>query len=194
MADFYEVSQDLVRAASSQSLDAPEGEAESQRVQSWIENQSVEALKELACRLLLDEEQTVRAETLARIRDDAGGAVWPTAPGSRSFAELLEAATAEQARRLRREEQASQRARKKRLKQIAAQPQKTIARAKRLVNERSTRSYEEAARLLTDLREALGPDHGPRQARQIAQQLIDSHPTSNVLKSVLRRHGLLPKR
>jgi uncharacterized Zn finger protein len=92
-----------------------------------------------------------------------------------------------------RETQTKEKARRARLAKIAADPQKIIAQAADLVKQRSTRSYNEAAQSLADLREPLGPDHGSQQAQAAAEKLRRENPTLKHLVSALRKHGLLVK-
>ena len=96
-------------------------------------------------------------------------------------------------RLMRQEKQAKEKARRARLAKIAADPQKVIAHAADLVKQRSTRSYEEAAQSLADLREALGPEHGPQLADAAANKIRRENPTLKHFVSALRKHGLLVK-
>jgi hypothetical protein len=194
IAKFYEVSRDLVQAAAQASPPAPAAKDHRQHLREWVDRQPAEVLRELATRLLADPSPAARAAILARIRDEAPTTSWPTAEPSRTFGELQAAASGVKGRRVERERLEQQRARETRLKSIAAKPNETIARVKKLVKERSTTRYEEAAQELVDLREALGPKRGPARVQNIAADLAAANPTLNLLKSALRKHGLLPKR
>ena len=59
---------------------------------------------------------------------------------------------------------------------------------------RSTTEYDLAAQELSELREALGPQRGPKRAQAVAEKLVADNPTLNRLKSALRKHGLIAKR
>ena len=96
-------------------------------------------------------------------------------------------------RRLEQQERTRETARRKRLKSIAASPDKVIAKVEKLVKERSVKSYEQAASELADLREGIGPERGPEQARAIAEKLRRQNPHLHRLTAALRRHGLLDK-
>ena len=75
--------------------------------------------------------------------------------------------------------------------QMSGKAAKAIAGIERLAKERSVASYEQAARQLVDLREALGPDLGPEQARAIAEKLRQENPRLRRLVAALRGQGLL---
>jgi hypothetical protein len=194
IASFYELSRDLIQAAAKRSPEAPAATEKSHALQAWVDRQSADELRELALRMLTDPTPAARAETLARIRDEAPTTDWPTAEPSRTFADLQRAAQGVEEHRVEQESRKEQRAREARLKSIAAKPNETIALVKKLVKERSTTSYEQAAQKLADLREALGPKRGPARAQKAAADLVGANPTLNRLKSALRKHGLLPKR
>ena len=112
---------------------------------------------------------------------------------TRTLAQLHEAAEQLGRQRLEAEKQAREAARRKRLKSIAADPDKLIANVVKLVKLRSVGSYEEAAQDLADLREALGPEHGPARARTIAEKLRRENPRLHHLTAALRRKGVLDK-
>jgi hypothetical protein len=120
-----------------------------------------------------------------------GTGTWPLAEPSRTLGQLRELAEAVGDKRLNREKQASDRARRKRLASMAADPAKTITNVERLVKERSSESYDRAAEELADLREALGPERGPVQAGVVAQRLRRENPTLHRLVAALRKRGLL---
>ena len=194
MAEFYELSDGLLEAAAERSPPLPKGGDDSgARTKAWIARQSKDELRGLVERLLTDDVAVVRGEALARIRDEAGATEWPMAEATRTLGQLRAAAEVIHERLKQREKQAKEKARRARLAKIAADPQKVIAHAADLVKQRSTKSYEEAAQSLADLREALGPEHGPRQVEAVAEKLRREHPTLKHFVSALRKHGLLVK-
>jgi len=191
MATFYEVSQDLIAAAAQRSPPAPKAADAGRRLKDWIARQSQDDLRELTERLLLGDAARTRAETLSRVRDEMRSATWPLAEPTRTLAQLQELVGAVRGQRLQREEQARDKARRKRLASIAADPAKTIAAAEKLANMRSVESYEQAAEQLADLREALGPELGPARALAMAEKLRRENPRLHRLIGALRSRGLL---
>lgn len=190
LAEFYELYEDLIRAAADRSPPAPNSEDRQQQLRAWVDARSTDELRDIACRMLAEGSSGVRAETLARIRDESAAIGWPIAEPTRTLGELLEAAEKHENQRLEREELERERARQARLRAIAADPDKTIANVRKLVKLRSTSEYEQAAQELAELREALGP----KRAQVVAETLVRENPTLNRLKSALRKQGLIAKR
>jgi hypothetical protein len=191
MAGFYEVSDDLLAAAAERSPPLAKSTDAGRSLKAWIDKQSKDELRSLVRQLLASEAEATRAETLSRIRDEAGGASWPLADPTRTLAQLRESAEAQRDKRCRREKLAQEAARRKRLGTISANPDKALASIERLVKERSVASYEQAARELVDLGEALGPDQGPVRARAVAEKLRRENPRLKHLAAALKRQGLL---
>ena len=194
IAEFYEVGEDLISAAAERSPTAAEADDSSALLHAWVNRQPKDALRELLRRMLSEDSSSVCAQTLARIREETGTTAWPTAEPTRTFGQLLELVNQRETRRREREELAQARARSARLNAMAAEPNKTVAQVKKLVKQRSTADYQQAAQQLADLREALGPKHGPKRAQAIAERLIRDNPTLYRLKSALRQQGLIPDR
>jgi hypothetical protein len=194
LAEFYELHEDLIRAAADRSPPAPNSEDRQHQLETWVDAQSEDDLRDIVCRMLAEGSSGVHAETLARIRDESATIEWPTEEPTRTLGELLKVAGQYENQRLLREESEQARARELHLQAIAADPNKTIANVKKLVKLGSTAEYELAAQELADLREALGPNRGPKRAQAVAEKLVADNPTLNRLKSALRRHGLIAKR
>ncbi len=195
MASFYEVGEDLLQAAAEVSLPLVEGGlSHDAQVKNWIQQRSKDELEELATQLLTGDVAKVRAETLARVRDESGAIAWPTSKPTRTLRDLHAAAEIIHQHRKQLKAQAKEKARRKHLEKLAADPQQAIAQAATLVKQRSTKNYDEAAKLLADLREALGPDRGPQQAESAAERLRSENPTLKSLVSAMRKQGLLLKK
>lgn len=191
MAEFYELSDDLIAAAAERSPQAPSPTDPGQRIEEWIARQSSDKLRDLVRRMLTEDVARVRAETLSQVRGKAGTTAWPLTGPSRTLAELRAAGETIRDRRVHKEEQKRETARRKRLATMAADPQKVAARVEKLVAQRSLNSYDEAAEELVDLREALGPETGPARVQEIAERLRRKYPKANQLISTLRRHNVL---
>lgn len=191
MAEFYEVSEALIAAAAERSPPLDKTTDAGEAMENWIARQSADTLRTLVRRVLEGDATSARAETLAKIRDEKKTATWPLAEPKRTLAELREAANGVRQRRIERQKKAAEAKRRKRLKSIAADPEKTIAHVQKLVKQRSTDSYRQAAEQLVDLREALGSEAGPARARKVAQHLRRKNPTLKILSGTLRKHGLL---
>ena len=192
MAEFYELDEGLLEAAAETSPALPKRANDDQRIKKWVGQQSAAALKELVPRLLASDAATARTETLAIIRGEAGSVAWPTAEPSRTLGDLREAAEMIEAGYAQTALLAKEQAHRKQMADIAAHPDKLLARVEQLVQEQSTHSYGQAAQELVHLREALGPEQGPAQAQAAAEMLKKKYPTRKTLISALKKHGLLP--
>ncbi len=193
LADFYDVGDDLLEAAAEGSPPLPKAADADAGPRAWLDQRSKAELRELVQRFLVEDAMGVRRETLSLIRDQAGATAWPATEPTRTFQQLHQAAEEMCKSRSQRAAKAKEQARRSSQKKMAANPQAVIDQVEILVCERSTRSYEAAAEILTELREALGPTEGPPRVQAIAESLRQKHPSSNVLISVLRKHGLLVK-
>lgn len=193
MAEFYEISEDLIAAAALRSPPMPATKDAGDTLKQWIAKQSPGDLRELVERFLSGDAGAARAETLARIQQEMGAVAWPMAEPTRTVAQLREATDGLQQRRLEKEERAREAARRKRLKSIAENPDKLIAKVEKLVEQRSLDSYEQAAQELCDLRDATDREDAAELALAQAEKLRRDNPHSHHLIATLRRHGLLRK-
>lgn len=191
MAEFYEVSDELITAAADRSPPAPALPSDDQQIAAWIAKRSADELRELGCRLLGKDAGDIRSKTLAQIRAESGAATWPLTEPGRTLGQLRSVAERILDERFRQAEEARATARRQHLAEIAANTLQAIANIERLVKIGSTKNYEQAAQELADLREALGPERGPETAHSLAQQLKDRNPKRNRLSAALKRHGLL---
>ncbi len=191
LAEFYEISEDLIGAAAKRSPPLPETRDFSVAVASWIAKQPEKSVRELAEQLLSSAGDEARAETLAQIRNQTPTAAWATAEPTRTYVQLAE--LSEEVRKVREQKQKrrADAAHSKRLKAIAADPSAVERRVEDLVKMRSTYCYRQAAEELAHLREALGPEDGPGNANRVAERLRRSNPTLRLLVSELRKKGLL---
>jgi len=193
MAEFYEISEDLIAAAALRSPPMPATNDARDTLTQWIAKQSAGDLRELVERFLTGDAAAARAETLARVQQETGAPAWPLAEPTRTLAQLREAADELQRKRLEKKARASEAARRKRLKSIAENPDKLLAEVERLVEQRSVDSYEQAAQQLADLRDATGREDAAELALAAAEKLRRENPRLHHLTAALRRKGLLNK-
>jgi hypothetical protein len=95
------------------------------------------------------------------------------------------------AAKAKREAEKAEKERQSRMVAIKAAPDEWLKKTSKLVEERGTDNYREAARILADLRDAIGGAEGEKIARKHAAHLTKKHPTLNILKSSLRKCGLI---
>lgn len=158
-------------------------------VDDWLANQSPETLRVLMRRVLQDDAAAVRAESLAAMRNQSGKATWPANDGSRTLEELRERATAKADQRKKREIASETRQLQKRLDKIRKDPAAAISDAEKLIQSRSTQNYTKAAKMLAELREAIGGDEGSRIADQAAMKIAKKYPTLSYAKRAFKEVG-----
>jgi hypothetical protein len=66
-----------------------------------------------------------------------------------------------------------------------------LEKASKLVEGRGKENYCEAAQLIAEIREVLGGNEGERIARKHAAHLVQKYPTLQLLRSSLKKQGLL---
>ena len=88
LADFFGSDKDLIAAAAERAPPVPAGPGADTELQQWIGRLSRDELRELVQRLLAPDGGGVRAETLARVRDEMPAAAWPLAEPTRTLGEL----------------------------------------------------------------------------------------------------------
>ena len=159
----------------------------------WLKTQSQATKDEWLLQLISDSHSTVRPEMLAKFRKNRKVPAWPTYDKNRTIAQL-EAAADEilQAKKLAAAKNAA-RQRAKKLAIMAADPKKILLETETLVKNRSTDSYREIAKLLSDLRESLAETGQAGLAEKQAEKLKKENPTLRTLHSELRRQGLIVK-
>ena len=189
MAEFYEISPDLIAAAAEQSPVAAKKPDQQAAAKKWVNSLSKVELKKIVSDLVTGNAAMVQADVLSLVRGSLPATLPHTARSSRTLGQLNGAAEAVGTERKKRDDAAKEKARKKQLKLIAADPNKLIRRIDTLVSKRTRESYRQVTDCLTDLSEALGEGSGPAKARQIAQRLRQRKPRSNILISVLKKQG-----
>jgi hypothetical protein len=190
LIDFYELDCDLLAAANEQSPKPPSQAARELDVDDWLANQKLETLRALMRRVLQDDATAVRAESLAAMRDQSGKATWPANNSARTLEELRMLANVKADQRKKRELASEHRKLEKRLARIRKDPSAAIADAEKLIQSRSTDNYFKAARLLAELRDAVGGDEGSRIADQAARKIAKKYPTLSYAKRAFKKEGL----
>jgi hypothetical protein len=169
--------------------------------QSAAENQYTEWLIDLPeatknvwlAQLIANPRSSVRGEILADFRKSRRASPWPTVQANRTIAQLLASAEEIERKRTLQKAQAAARIRTKKLAKMAADPKPTLRETEQLVKQRTNHAYDQIARLLADLREALAGTDQSGLAEEHACQLKQANPTLNKLTASLRRGGFLKK-
>ena len=171
-------------------------------IQDWSRSISEARSRALLRRVLKEDAASVKAELLAEIHDSGSVADWPTTVRGRTLDELLGAADRlrEKANnRQKKNDQAkaareaakAEKERQARMEKMKTSPKTWLAEAEKTAAAGGTHNYKAAAEILADLQEAIGGEKGKKLAQNRAKKIAKSHPTLNMLKSSLRKRGLL---
>lgn len=191
LADFYEIGPDLLAAVAERSPPLPETPQADERLERWIARQSKADLQQYLRMFLSEDVARARGAIWTQVRKATPATAWPMAKPLRTLEALQALAVGYREKRLQKEEKTRETARRKRIKAMANDPDKVIAQVESLVAQRSEVSYSDAADMLLELREALGPTAGPPRVRAVAKRLCQKNPTRRLLTAALRRKGLL---
>lgn len=171
-------------------------------VNAWLTKLADARRDEIIQRMLSEDPVALKAELLSEIRDSQQTPSWPVEPPTRTMAQLLkmcellrqredEKEKKQAAAKAKREAVKAEKQRQARMIEMQSAPDSWLKKASKLVEERGTDNYREAASILADLRDAVGGEQGTKIARTHAAHLAQKFPTLNVLKSSLRKKDLL---
>lgn len=199
---FFEADPLLVDAAA---IDIPTFDAQGAQydsIKTWMARIADSRRNEIIQRLLSEDPIAVKAELLSEIRASQPAATWPVEPPARNAVQLLktcevlrqrenEMLKKKAAAKAKREAENAEKLRQARMVEMRSDSEPWLKKASKLVEERGTDKYREAASILADLRDALGGEQGCKIARYHAAHLAKTFPTLTMLKSSLRKFGLL---
>lgn len=200
LADFLNIDEDLVAVAAAGSRVADPGPDPDEQLVRYIEDLPVEEKNALLLRAVSGDGAHLRAELLRRVRAGANGRAMP-GDGQRTVAELLAAADDRRQERQRRaaEQKAEERARReraaaiayeKRLDSLAPREDAAWRQVDGLIEARKAAEYDQAVRLLKDLR-ALSTRSGTVAAFDLRIRHLREHHVRKVsLLERLSRAGL----
>ncbi len=171
-------------------------------VKAWLTTITDTRRNEIIQRLLSEDPVALKAELRSEARDSQQAPSWPVQPPTRTVAllrqmgEVLrnkkdEKEKAQAAAKAIREADNAEQQRQARMVEMRSAPDSWLKKASKLVAERGTDNYREAASILADLRDAVGGEQGKKIAHMHAAHLAQKYPTLNVLKSSLRKKELL---
>jgi hypothetical protein len=196
LADFMRIDPDLIAVASERSAEVRPGK----QLDRWVAALPAETKSDLLVRFAVGDSQAARAEMLRRFRVGVNRSpgVTPRLP-----AQLLAAAKHRTAERQRREaeraaaerlrkERADAAARERYLLRLAKREALTWRHVEALVATRKQSDYDEAVRLLKDLKDLAGRKGRAAEARLRIHRLRDEHSGKVTFVERLRKTGLLP--
>jgi hypothetical protein len=202
-AAFLRIDEDLLHVAARTSAAAGEARLSHDEVRAWVAGLAAGEKDDLLTRLMVEEDLTLVTELLHRFlkhRDAAAGRPGAAA-ARRTVGELLRAA--ETLAEERRQAEARQRAeakerrdreaalaRAKHLDQLAGQEPKLRARIDSLIAQTQPKSYDEAVRLLLDLRDLAQRDGKEDEFRRRLEAIHLAHTRKPSFLQRLRKAGL----
>lgn len=157
----------------------------------WLESIDASTLREWISRFLAGETAAARNACLQAFRAARKIPSWSTTKGTRTFAQLLQRAEELEEEERVREQSRREQARRQQMAEMARSPKKYLDEVDKHVAMRGRDHYEQAAQLLSDMREAIGGAAGDKITRKHAAHLQKKHPTLKMLTGALRRKGLL---
>lgn len=171
-------------------------------IHNWSQSITEARSRALLQRVLKEDPVGVKAELLAEIRESGTVVDWPATVCGRTLEELLDAADKlrdeavkiQEKRDQAKAARAAAKAEKERLagmEKMKKAPETWLAKAEEIAAAGGTANYKAAANILADLREAIGGDKGDQLACDCAIKIAKAHPTLHMLKSALRKRGLV---
>ena len=192
-AEFYAIDESLIAACAEGDAPLPSQADTHTQYTQWL-CQQTEATKDTWLMALMNgSKPQLRSEMLAQFRKDQPSQAWPTVKCDRTIAQLK--AEAIEIQRKMDHKAAAKAARKRAAKfaKMVADPSPYLRETEQLVAWRSTDTYQQAAQLLADLREALIDTKQSDLAEHQARKLKRMNPPLNHLTAALRRKGFIPK-
>jgi hypothetical protein len=191
MAELFGLSDELISAAADNSPALPRPSDVTAHFIAWLQQRPDDAKNRWLSAWMADCHSSVRNELLAEYQKSHPSPPWPTTRLQGTVAQIRAAADAilEEQNRHHAEQTARQRA--KDLAKMAADPTKVFSKVERLVSERTTHAYQQAAALLADLKEALAGSDQSNLAERHARKLKETHSTLRNLIAALRSQGFL---
>ena len=202
MLPFFGVDPLILKAAAQGIPDSKPVKDDQDPIQVWSDSLGDGRSRELLRRFLKEDPASVKAELLAEIRDAQSPADWPVAIRKRSLDDLFTATEAlresadEKAKRkaesiAKRETAKAEKERQARMMKMKDSPKTWLAQAEKTAAAGGIHNYQAAAEILADLREAISGEEGKQLAHACATKIAKAHPTLSMLKSSLKKQGLL---
>jgi hypothetical protein len=192
----------MIDAASEGIPDFDADEIKSTMERNWISSLATNQLTEIIRMLLSGDPVNLKNSLVSEMRSQLPAIAWPTSNLQRSAETLMDLVKTvrekvdqknriKAAAKAKRDSEKAEKERQSRMVAIKAAPDEWLKKTSKLVEERGTDNYRQAASILADLREAIGGAEGEKMARRHAAHLAKKNPTLNILKSSLRKCGLI---
>jgi len=201
LVDFLRIDGDLLSVAARASAPREETQLSWDEVHAWVAGLGVAEKEDLLTKLIVEEDPTLATELLQRFRTRAGRAERRSPVARRTVGELRQAAEARaeerrQAEARRRAEEAQRRqreaalARAKHLDEMALREPELWTRIDSLIATKQPNRYDEAVRLLLDLRDLAQREGREREFGRKLNALYLDHARKPSLTNRLHKAGL----
>jgi hypothetical protein len=178
LVEFLRIDQDLLAIAAERSPDLTATRPSAADINRWLETLPVAAKDAVILRLLAGEGTDLRLELLRRYQEATAPSTIAVPPG-RKVGELLNAAQAHAVQRRRKEAERAVRAKARREREAAAaraayldglagREESVWRQVESLIESKSPKAYDEAARLLVDLRDLAARSPSPAFATRLS--------------------------
>lgn len=188
LAEFLRLDDDLLAVAAEASPPFDKAVDDPKRLAAWVAKLPAAEKDRLLVRVARDDAATVHMELLRRFRDDTTPPV--TEQPRRTVADLLDGAAVRRAEERARREQARAVARERRLDDLADDEEAAWARVHSMIATRTPGEYDNAVKLLTDLRALAERDDRPHEFTQRCAVIRQEHARKSTLIGRLDRANL----
>jgi hypothetical protein len=201
LVEFLRIDENLLATAAAASASREEAQLSRDEVRAWVGGLAATEKDDLLTKLIVEEDLTLVTELLQRFQKRGDREEHRSPVARRTVGELLHAAEARaeefrQAEARRRAEEAQRRQREaaaahaKHLDQLAGQEPRLWTRINTLIATTQAKSYDEAIRLLLDLRDLAQRDGRDREFRTRLEALHVDHARKPSFIARLRKAGL----
>ena len=170
--------------------------------ETMVESMSGDRAKELLLQMLVGDPSRIKADLVQEARREVATLSWPYTDRKQSLRvaneicerlvdEFHEKQKKTSEVKARKDAANIEKKRQARMKEMLKDPDKWLKKSEKIAGAGGIDNYKAAADILADLRDAIGGTEGKLITRKHAAHIVKKHPTLNMLKSSLRKNGLL---
>lgn len=192
LVEFLHIDADLLAVAAERSAPLRRQEPSVASMRRWLGTLSAEDKDEVLLRLMEGGDRNVRAELTRRFRQAQAPSSSLSAEDAtgRSVAELIAAAKARTEARQRAEDERTAAARSAFLEDLAGREEQVWGQVDRHIDEKHRAAYDQAVKLLADLRDVSAWRHTAPAFEERLRRLRARHATKSSLRRLLDEAGL----
>jgi hypothetical protein len=200
LAEFLRVDRDLLHAAAATSRPIGNLDLDRERIQTWVAKLAAKQKDQLIATLMIDTNHAPVSELVQRYLKESSADVWSSAPPRRTVGQIRRGAEAFERQRMqaeaearakedaRREREAAA-ARKRHLGSLAGREPQLWAEVGKLIATKHPRSYDQAVKIIVDLRDLDASKEGGGFGRRL-ETLRQTHARKPSFIERLSKAGL----